>query len=215
MSRDLSNFNTHDLQALMAVAESPIEVLEAHFGVGLMDYEVIQYARTHHIQPVAFSSSSQLNTDLPNLTTTLAAIGAVHNITAHQVMYAYVRAYNITVLSTFDPNHPEWATEDVAIFNITLSTDELRTLDALTLGKRTCPDCYTKECQACAQALKALGCDVGPDHGGYYWGRSNPHGMECMSCAGEDAHKAAVNKSCGNSGRGETLETLVPKACGI
>ena len=36
----VSNFNTHDLAMLMTTAEEPIDVLEAHFGVGLMDFEV-------------------------------------------------------------------------------------------------------------------------------------------------------------------------------
>ena len=36
----VSNFNAHDLMTLSAVATEPIEVLEAHFGVGLMDFEV-------------------------------------------------------------------------------------------------------------------------------------------------------------------------------
>ena len=36
----VSNFNTHDLAMLLTTAEEPIDVLEAHFGVGLMDFEV-------------------------------------------------------------------------------------------------------------------------------------------------------------------------------
>ena len=47
-------------------------------------------------------------------------------------------------------------------------------------GKRTCPDCYTDECQVCAQTLSKLGCPIGDLHGGFVWGRSNPKGMECI-----------------------------------
>jgi hypothetical protein len=31
-------------------------------------------------------------------------------------MYAYVISKNITVLSSYDPTHPEWLAEDLAIF---------------------------------------------------------------------------------------------------
>ena len=38
----VSNFNVHDLKTLQRTAQLPIEVLEAHFGVGLMDFEVVE-----------------------------------------------------------------------------------------------------------------------------------------------------------------------------
>ena len=72
---------------------------------------------------------------------------------------------------------------------------------------------YTDECQACASTLEKLGCPLGMPLP--VWGRSNKNGTECLACAALPPHKAAVLAACGNSGRGETLETLVPKACGI
>lgn len=36
---------------------------------------------------------------------------------------------------TQDPAHPEWLAEDMAIFNVKLSDDEIFALDALTLGE--------------------------------------------------------------------------------
>ena len=83
----------------------------------------------------------------------------------------------------------------------------------MTAGKRSCPDCFTHECQACAQALGRLGCPLGMDFP--VWGRSNKNGTECVACAALPAHQADVAEACGQAGRGETLETLVPKACGI
>ena len=158
----------------------------------------------------------QKSTDLTGLPAALATVATAHNITPSQAMYAYVLAHNITVLSSYDPSHPDWLEEDLAIFNFTLSSAEVHALDQVTPGKRTCPDCYTFECQACAQALIKLGCPVGELHGGFVWGRSNPHGEECMACAGSAANKATVKAACGDAvSRGETLETLVPKACGI
>jgi len=217
----VSNFNTHDLTVLLQTAVQPIEVLEAHFGVGLMDFEVLKFAKAHNIHPVSFSSLSESSTDLPTLKPAIAKVATTHNVSSTQVAYAYVSYYDITVLSTYDQSHPEWLAEDVAIFDIVgkLTAADIEGLDAVTKdrGKRTCPDCYTDECQACAQALLKLGCPIGPLHGGFVWGRSNPQGWECLTCAAQPAHKDAVRQACGgpNGVRGETVETLVPKACGI
>ena len=50
--------NTHDLKLLTATAVEPIEVLEAHFGVGVMDFEALEFTAAHNIHPVAFASRS-------------------------------------------------------------------------------------------------------------------------------------------------------------
>ena len=187
-------------------------MLEAHFAPGMFDAEVVAYANTHDIHPISFSSLSMGSTDLPGLKATVGKVAAAHKITSEQVMYAYVHQKNITVLSTYDPQHPDWVKEDLAIFDIQLSAAEMLALDKLTPGKRTCPDCYTKECQACGQALIKAGCPVGALHGGFIWGRSNPNGTECVKCA--MAKTKLIGGVC-NPGRGETLETMVPKACQI
>ena len=85
--------------------------------------------------------------------------------------------------------------------------------DQVTAGKRTCTDCYTDECQACAATLGRLGCPLGMPLP--VWGRDNKHGVECMACAATAEHKAEVAKACGGTERGESVETMVPKACGI
>ena len=214
----VSNFNAHDLAALAAAPSTtlPIEVLEAHFGVGLMDFEALAFARAHGIHPVAFSSLSEASTDLPGLAAAVAAVAAAHgNVSSVVASYAYVAAHNITVLSSFDPAHPEWLADDLTVFDVALSAEEVAALDKVTPGRRTCPDCYTDECQACAQTLLRLGCPIGPLHGGFVWGRSNPQGVECTACAAQPAHAAQVQASCGATAGGESLETMVPKACGI
>eukprot|EP01051_Picozoa_sp_SAG22_P019982 SAG22_NODE_3870_length_1488_cov_1.338373_1_plen_225_part_01 len=70
----VSNFNAHDLATLGATAQEPIEVLEAHFGVGIMDFEVLDYAAAHNIHPVSFSSLSESSTDLAALQPSVAAV---------------------------------------------------------------------------------------------------------------------------------------------
>ena len=212
----VSNFNTHDLMVLSKTAKEPVEVLEAHFGVGIMDFEVLNFARTHAIHPVSFSSLSESSTDLALLHPAVAKVAAAHNVSSTRIMYAYVAQHNITVLSSYDPTHPEWLEDDLKIFNADslLTAAEVAALDAVTPGKRTCPDCFTDECQACAQALHALGCPIGELHGGFVWGRSNPQGAECGACAALPAHEAAVAAACGNTSRGENLESMTAKACG-
>ena len=56
----MSNFNAYDLATLELTVTQPIEILEAHFGVGVMDFEVLAYANAHNIHPVAFSSLSEV-----------------------------------------------------------------------------------------------------------------------------------------------------------
>ena len=211
----VSNFNAHDLATLAVTAKEPVEVLEAHFGVGIMDFEVLEYTRAHGIHPVSFSSLSESSTDEAGLHAAVAKVASAHGISAPEAMYAYVSNHNITVLSTFDPTHMDWMKEDVGALSVRLSPAEVAALDKVTPGRRTCTDCYTFECQSCAQVLLHLGCPIGPLHGGFVWGRSNKNGAECLACAASTKNAAAVQKACGGTAGGESLETMVPKACGV
>jgi diketogulonate reductase-like aldo/keto reductase len=49
----VSNFNTHDLSTLMKTVTEPIEVLEAHFGVGMMDFAVIDFANKNNVRELS------------------------------------------------------------------------------------------------------------------------------------------------------------------
>lgn len=220
----VSNFNTHDLITLMEMSVAPVEVLEAHFGVGVMDFEVLDFARKQNIQPVGFASLSMMHTDLPDLGRVVDSVAAAHGITSSQVMYAYIYNKGITVLSScFHPENltrcAEYYATDLAVFDIRLSVEEMSQLDQLTLGKRTCTDCFTDECQACAKVLDQLGCPLGkaPGQPSVFpvWGRGNLQGTQCMACASLDEHQAAVMSACGRTDGGESLETMIPKACGI
>ena len=155
---------------------------------------------------------------------------------------------------------------------VRLEPTEVAALDAVTEGKRTCTDCFTDECQACAAALHAAGCPLGVngsaacrDREGLAsaccggsgptqaasprglsaglprptpvfgpagwgttwwfvgdnltthpaWGRSNRNGTHCVACAALPQNQDAVREACGRTDKGESLETMVPKACGI
>lgn len=209
----VSNFNTFDLSQLLASALEPVEVLEAHFGAGVMDFAVLEFARAHDIHPVSFSSLSEASTDLPTLHPAVAPIALAHNVTAAQVMYAYVSSRDITVLSSYSPDHPEYVAQDLAIFGFRLSVDELAALDAVTAGTRTCTDCFTDECQACAAQLLQLDCPLGQALP--VWGRLNKQGTTCLACASKPENHAKVVAACGSTERGESLETMLPKACGV
>ena len=50
-----------------------------------------------------------LETDHP----AVVAVAAARKISTAQVMYAYVSQHNISVLSTFNPTHMDWMTEDI------------------------------------------------------------------------------------------------------
>ena len=63
----------------------------------------------------------------------------------------------------------------------------------------------------CRHVAQALGCPLGQKMP--VWGRDNKDDRKCMACAALPAHAEAVRKAC-STGRGETMETMVPKACG-
>ena len=115
-------------------------------------------------------------------------------------VFRYVSAKGISVLSSI--SKPEYTAEDIGIFAFELSAQDEAELDGLQTGRRTCPDCYTNECQACSHALADAGCPVGSFPTA---GRDNPHGAECMACAAE--HNSTIMKTCRE-------DWMVPKGCG-
>jgi diketogulonate reductase-like aldo/keto reductase len=168
----VSNFNAHDLQLLVTHAEEPVEVVEAHFGtalpcplpcspahpqgvcccrsagVGIMDFEVLEFTRAHNIHPVSFSSLSEASTDLAALHPAVAQVAAAHgNVSSAQVMYAYVHSKNITVLSTYGargpmcPPFPPPSVHPQLVFllsNIRVRTGCRRPLSPLVAGGGPC-----------------------------------------------------------------------------
>lgn len=199
----VSNFDADDLALLLQAATLPIEVNEAHFAVGVMDWDTISFARSHQIQLVSFSS---LAAAVPMDHPTLAAIADRLNVSTATIMYKYVSAHGIAVLSSMSDAHPEYAAQDAAIFGLELTSADAAALDALQAGrKRTCPDCFTDVCQACAAALVARGCF--PQASMPAWGRDNPHAAQCLACAAAANHSAGVTAACG-------AQFMVDKACG-
>ena len=219
----VSNFNVHDLKTLQATATLPIEVLEAHFGVGLMDFEVIEFARANNIHIAGFASTSEKATNHPTFKAVVDKVSANHGISSVQTMYAYLHHYNLTVISScFHPDDPakcaRYFQKDLDIFGVRFTAEELKDLNGVTQGKRTCTDCFTDECQACAHKLQQLGCpleDRLATEGFPVWGRSNTHGQQCLECAERPGNKGAVQAACGSTAGGETVETMTAKACGI
>eukprot|EP00947_MAST-08B_sp_MAST-8B-sp1_P001425 g1425.t1 len=196
----VSNFDAADLSALLAVAEEPISVNEAHFAVGIMDHDTIALAKAHGIALVSFSSlAAGVPTDHP----VVAGVAQKHNVSGAQVMYKYVSAHGIAVLSSMSSN-PAYVAEDLGIFDFDLDALDMRALDALQTSKRTCTDCFNAPCQACATKLLSLGCPVGKMPA---WGRDNPDSAKCLACAATAAHNATVMETCG-------AQYMVTKACG-
>jgi len=131
---------------------------------------------------------------------TVAAVAKKHNVSSAQVMYRFVSAHGISVLSSFGTE--EHAVEDMGIFDINLDEEDMANLRSLQKGKRTCQDCWTQECQACAAKLIQNGCPVGKMPA---WGRDNPDSAKCMACA--SAHNTTISEVCGP-------EYMLVKACG-
>ena len=199
LARDIgvSNFEVADLEVVKAIATEPIAVNEAHFAVGVMDYDVISYCAANNITLVSFSS---LSAGVSFDDATLRNVAAKHNATAAQVMLRFVSQHNISVLSSI--SEPQFVFDDLHIFDFELSDEDMATLKALQKGKRTCQDCYTDECQDCGHALQAAGCPVQKFP---LPGRDNPKSAECVACAA--AHNETVMDTCG-------AQYMVDKACG-
>ena len=193
----VSNFDASDLAELLKVAKEPVAVNEAHFALGMMDFETIAFAKANNIQLVSFSS---LSAAVPMDHPVVAAVANRHNVSAAVVMLKYVSTHGIAVLSSF--SKLQHGVEDMGIFDFELSTEDLQQLNALQTGKRTCPDCFTDDCQKCAQALLDQKCAVG---GMPAAGRGNPRSAQCLECA------AKVNTTVITTCK---AQYMIEKACG-
>ena len=162
-----------------------------------MDFETIAFAKKHNIQLISFSS---LSAGVPMSNAVVGAVAARHNVSNAAVMLKYVSAHGISVLSSFSST--EYAVEDIGIFDFELTAADMSALDALQTGKRTCPDCYTSDCQDCAKALIAEKCYTGRMPAA---GRDNPQSAECLACAAKN--NATVIKTC-------KAQYMIEKACG-
>lgn len=194
----VSNFDATDLAQLQAVAKEPISVNEAHFAIGVMDYDTIKFAKEHNIQLISFSS---LSAGVPMTNPVITAVATRHNVSNAAVMLKYVSVHGISVLSSM-PANPEYAEEDIGIFDFDLTAADMKDLDSLQTGKRTCPDCFTSDCQDCAKALIALKCPINAMPAS---GRDNPQSAECLACAAKN--NETVMQTC-------KAQYMVEKACG-
>jgi len=111
----VSNFAAPDLKALLPAVKTPIAVNDAHFAVGVMDYETIALCNAHNISLVSFSS---LSAGVPMTHSTITKIATKHNVSNAQIMLRFVSAHNISILSSFHKN--SYAKEDMDIFAIDL-----------------------------------------------------------------------------------------------
>ena len=92
----VSNFDASDLAMLVKVAKEPISVNEAHFAVGMMDFETISFAKANNIQLISFSS---LSAAVPENHPVITAVASRHNVSTAVIMLKYVSAHGIAVLS--------------------------------------------------------------------------------------------------------------------
>lgn len=162
-----------------------------------MDTETIAYCNAHNISLVSFST---LSAGVPMDNPTLSAVAGRHNVSNAAVMLRFVSAHGISILSSI--SSPEYTAEDIGIFDFELTSADMAELAALQTEKRTCSDCYTTECQDCAKALNAAGCQAGNIP---VAGRDNPNAVACLACAAE--HNQTIMQTCHTA-------WMIPKACG-
>jgi diketogulonate reductase-like aldo/keto reductase len=131
----VSNYTVRHLDELLCAAEIPPAVNQVEFHPFLVQNELLAHCREHGIVLTAYSPLAH-GEGLGD--PTLAAIAARHGKTAAQVMirWAIQRGTSVIPKSTRrDRIH-----ENALVFDFVLSADEMRQIDALDRGLRTCWD---------------------------------------------------------------------------
>eukprot|EP00935_MAST-01C_sp_MAST-1C-sp1_P000334 g334.t1 len=187
----VSNFRSDDIAALMPHTIVPIEVNQAHFVVGEMDHETINYCKAHQI---ALESYGTLHGSINASNPTVVSVGKKHNISGAVVLMRYITQQGITVVSATDSL--AYANSDIDMFGITLDSADMAALDALQTGERHCDDCCRQSCQTCQQALNAAGCKANG-------------GDACYACVKKLPSAGAAMKACGSQ------DPLAFRACYI
>ena len=131
----VSNYTVRHLDELLNAAEIPPAVNQVEFHPFLVQDELLAHCRGRGIVLTAYSPLAH-GEGLNN--PTLAALGARHGKTAAQVMirWAIQRGTSVIPKST----RRERIHENALVFDFQLDADEMRQIDALDRGLRTCWD---------------------------------------------------------------------------
>ena len=127
----VSNYTTAHLEQLLGGSDVVPAVNQVEFHPFLYQAELLQYCRGHRIQLQGYcplARASRLSDP------TLVAIGAAHGRSAAQVMLRWALQHQVAVIPK--ASHPRRIEENTAIFDFSLSGEEMSTLDGLSEGLR-------------------------------------------------------------------------------
>ncbi|MCU0253856.1 MAG: aldo/keto reductase [Acidobacteria bacterium] len=131
----VSNYTVRHLDELLAEAEIPPAVNQVEFHPFLVQRELLEHCRAHGIVLTAYSPLAHgEGLDDP----TLASIGARHGKSAAQVMIRWAIQHGASVIPK--STRRERIHENALVFDFELGADEMRQIDALDRGHRTCWD---------------------------------------------------------------------------
>ena len=131
----VSNYTVRHLDELLHAAEIPPAVNQVEFHPFLVQNELLAHCREHGIVLTAYSPLAHgegLGDPM------LAAIGARHGKTAAQVMIRWAIQHGTSVIPK--STRRDRIHENALVFDFRLDADEMRQIDALDRGMRTCWD---------------------------------------------------------------------------
>jgi len=131
----VSNYTIRHLDELLASAEIPPAVNQVEFHPFLLQLGLLEHCRAHGIVLTAYSPLAHgEGLDEP----ALGAIAARHGRTVAQVMIRWAIQHGTSVIPK--SARRERIHENALVFDFALSDDEMRQIDALDRGHRTCWD---------------------------------------------------------------------------
>ena len=131
----VSNYTVRHLDELLHAAQIPPAVNQVEFHPFLVQNELLAHCREHGIVLTAYSPLAHgegLGDPM------LAAIGARHGKTAAQVMIRWAIQHGTSVIPK--STRRDRIHENALVFDFRLDADEMRQIDALDRGMRTCWD---------------------------------------------------------------------------
>jgi len=131
----VSNYTVRHLKELMAASKTVPAVNQVEFSPFLYQRELLEFCRSKGIQLEAYSPLAR---GLKLRDRTLTAVAAKQRRTAAQVMLRWAVQRECVVIPK--SARPERMEENASLFEFSLTEDEMRRLDSLDEGFRTCWD---------------------------------------------------------------------------
>ena len=122
----VSNYGKKDLDAILSIGGTPPAVNQCQMSIGSHDDETISCCKEHKIFYEAYSPLRHVNLTQSVLT----QVAKNHGVTTAQVALRWVVQKNVLVVTSPGINE-QYAEEDLAIGNFSLTDSEMARLDAV------------------------------------------------------------------------------------